>query len=228
MTTAMLRLGATAAVLMAARQFFRNWGGTTKAECSMPLPGDDLVGQPAVVTTEGGVTIDRRPEAVWPWLIQIGQDRAGGFYAYEKAQTLVGLDYHVANEIHPEWQHLAEGDTVRLAPRGWLGLKDGIVVTVARLEAGRSLVLRTAGSRSFWDAIWSLNVVPSGEDRTRLLIRTRVPLRQPGAVLGAELIAPAKAFITRAILLGGVKQRAESEAAAHSTAVTATSPTSPP
>ncbi|WP_396929151.1 SRPBCC family protein [Mycolicibacterium sp.] len=224
MTTAMLRLGATAAVLLAARQFFRNWG-TTKAECSMPLPGDDLVGQPAVVTTEG-VTIDRRPEAVWPWLIQIGQDRAG-FYAYEKAQTLVGLDYHGANEIHPEWQHLAEGDTVRLAPRGWLGLKDGIVVTVARLEAGRSLVLRTAGSRSFWDAIWSLNVVPSGDDHTRLLIRTRVPLRQPGAVLGAELIAPAKAFITRAILLG-VKQRAESEAAAHSTAVTATSSTSPP
>ncbi|APE15434.1 hypothetical protein BOH72_09645 [Mycobacterium sp. WY10] len=223
MTTAMLRLGATAAVLMAARQFFRNWG-TTKDECSMALPGDDLVGQPAVVTTEG-VTIERPPDAVWPWLIQTGQDRAG-FYAYQKLQTLAGLDYHDADEIHPEWQHLAEGDTVRLAPRGWLGLKDGIVVTVARIEAGRSLVLRTAGSRSFWDAVWSLNMVPSGNDHTRLLIRTRVPLRQPGAVLGAELIAPAKAFITRAILLG-VKQRAESEASTHSSAVPATSPISP-
>ncbi|QEN14853.1 SRPBCC family protein [Mycolicibacterium sp. ELW1] len=207
--TAMTRLGATAAILLAARQFFRNWG-TTKAECAMPLPGDSLVGQPAVVTTEG-ITIDRPPEAVWPWLVQIGLDRAG-LYAYETLHALAGLDYHDADRIHPEWQHLAVGDTVRLAPRGWLGLDDGIVVTVAQIEEGRSIVLRTRGGDSFWDAVWSLNVAQHGDDGTRLLIRTRVPLRRPGAVVGAELIAPPKAFVTRAILRG-VKHRAESEPA---------------
>ncbi|AKK27325.1 SRPBCC family protein [Mycobacterium sp. EPa45] len=206
--TAMIRLGVTAATLIAARQFFRNWG-TTKDECSMPLPGDDLVGQPAVVTTEG-VTINRPPEAVWPWLIQIGQDRAG-LYGYEKLQALTGLTHHVADRIHPEWQHLSEGETVRLAPRGWCGLKDGIVVTVVDVDAERSIVLRTAGSDNFWDAVWSLNVIPWGDDRTRLLIRTRVPLRQPGAVLGAELTSPARAFMTRA-MLRGLKERAESMA----------------
>jgi carbon monoxide dehydrogenase subunit G len=207
--TAMTRLGATAAILLAARQFFRNWG-TTKAECAMPLPGDSLVGQPAVVTTEG-ITIDRPPEAVWPWLVQIGLDRAG-LYAYKTLHALAGLDYHDADRIHPEWQHLAVGDTVRLAPRGWLGLDDGIVVTVAQIEEGRSIVLRTRGGDSFWDAAWSLNVAGHGDDGTRLLIRTRVPLRRPGAVVGAELIAPPKAFVTRAILRG-VKHRAESEPA---------------
>ncbi|WP_431239795.1 SRPBCC family protein [Mycolicibacterium aichiense] len=197
--TAIARLGATAAILLAARQFFRNWG-TTKAECAMPLPGDSLVGQPAVVTTEG-ITIDRPPEAVWPWLVQIGLDRAG-LYAYETLHTLAGLDYQDADRIHPEWQHLAVGDTVRLAPRGWLGLDDGIVVTVVEIEEGRSIVLRTGGGDSFWDAVWSLNVAGHGDDGTRLLIRTRVPLRRPGAVVGAELIAPPKAFVTRAILRG--------------------------
>ncbi|MEZ0357356.1 SRPBCC family protein [Mycobacterium sp. SA01] len=207
--TAIARLGATAAILLAARQFFRNWG-TTKAECAMPLPGDSLVGQPAVVTTEG-ITIDRPPEAVWPWLVQIGLDRAG-LYAYETLHTLAGLDYQDADRIHPEWQHLAVGDTVRLAPRGWLGLDDGIVVTVVEIQAGRSIVLRTGGGDSFWDAVWSLNVAGHGDNGTRLLIRTRVPLRRPGAVVGAELIAPPKAFVTRAILRG-VKHRAESEPA---------------
>ncbi|MCV7348293.1 SRPBCC family protein [Mycolicibacterium rhodesiae] len=207
--TALARVGATAAILLATRQFFRNWG-TTKAECAMPLPGDSLIGQPAVVTTEG-ITINRPPEAVWPWLVQIGQDRAG-LYAYETLHTLAGLDYHDADRIHPEWQHLAEGDTVRLAPRGWLGFTDGIVVTVAQIQEGRSIVLRTGGGESFWDAVWSLNLAQQGDNGTRLLIRTRVPLRRPGAVVGAELIAPAKAFVTRAILRG-VKHRAESEPA---------------
>ncbi|BBX07342.1 hypothetical protein MAIC_21450 [Mycolicibacterium aichiense] len=176
----------------------------------MPLPGDRLIGQPAVVTTEG-ITISRPPEAVWPWLVQIGQDRAG-LYAYEKLHALTGLDYHDADRIHPEWQHLAQGDTVRLAPRGWLGFDDGIVMTVVEIEEGRSIVLRTGGGDSFWDAVWSLNLARHGDDGTRLLIRTRVPLRQPGAVVGAELIAPAKAFVTRAILRG-VKHRAESQPA---------------
>ena len=38
--------------LYAARQYYRN-RGTTKDECQTPLPGDELVGQPAVQTTEG-------------------------------------------------------------------------------------------------------------------------------------------------------------------------------
>jgi hypothetical protein len=42
----------------------------------MPLPGDDLVPSPLVETTHA-VTINAPPEQVWPWLVQIGQGRAG-------------------------------------------------------------------------------------------------------------------------------------------------------
>ena len=54
------------------------WGATS-AEQQMPLPGEDLVPAPLVHTTHA-VTINAPPQQVWPWLVQIGQGRAG-FYA---------------------------------------------------------------------------------------------------------------------------------------------------
>lgn len=47
----------------------------------MLLPGDALVADPAIQTTEA-VYIDAPVAAVWPWLVQMGQDR-GGFYGCE-------------------------------------------------------------------------------------------------------------------------------------------------
>ena len=41
------------------------------------------------------VTIDAPPEAVWPWIAQMGQDRAG-FYSYDHLENLFGLHIHNA------------------------------------------------------------------------------------------------------------------------------------
>jgi hypothetical protein len=38
----LMQVGAGFALLYAARQFYRNWG-TTKEECRMTLPGDELI-----------------------------------------------------------------------------------------------------------------------------------------------------------------------------------------
>ena len=92
---------------------------TTKGECEINLPGDELIRQPAVRTTEG-VWIDAPAEGVWPWLVQIGQNR-GGLYSYQTVEDLVRLDYHDTDRVHPEWQTLVPGDVIRLAPEGWLG-----------------------------------------------------------------------------------------------------------
>ena len=89
----------------------------------MYLVGDDLVAGPVVRTTEA-VSIDAPAGTVWPWLVQMGQDR-GGLYTFEKLENLVGLRYVNADRVHPEWQHLAPGDTVRLVPKGWMGLREG-------------------------------------------------------------------------------------------------------
>ena len=191
--------------MLAARRYYRNWG-TTKEECDTALPGDELVDQPAVQTTEG-IWIDAPAAAVWPWLVQMGQDR-GGMYSYEKLENLVGLKHRNADRIHPEWQQLAVGDVIRVVPRGWMGLRDGIALPVVALVEGESIVLRLAPPAVPLDGVWSFHLIPHWEDRCRLLVRTRARMRAPGEALGAEAAGPVMALMTRGMLLG-VKRRAE-------------------
>ena len=61
----------------------RRWGATAD-EVSRPLPGDELVPDPLYTTTHA-ITVRASAEAVWPWLVQIGQNR-GGFYTYDAAR----------------------------------------------------------------------------------------------------------------------------------------------
>lgn len=198
-------LGLGGAGLYAARRFYRNWG-TTKEECETRLAGDELVGSPAVQTTEG-VWIDASASEVWPWLVQMGQDR-GGLYSYEALENAVGLHYRNADRIHPEWQQLGVGDVIRLVPQGWLGLRDGVALPVAEIVEGQSIVLRQEPGRLPWDGVWSFHVMPHWEDRCRLLVRSRSRMRLPGEVIGAELAGPVVSLMTRGMLLG-IKRRAE-------------------
>ena len=147
MTKRLRQATAGVALLYAARRYYRNWG-TTKDECRMDLPGDELVGQPAVQTTEG-VWVDAPASAVWPWLVQMGQNR-GGLYTYQALERLAGLHYRNADRIHPEWQHLAPGDAIRLVPKGWMGLSEGIALRVVDVIDQRSIVPPTALAMNDW------------------------------------------------------------------------------
>lgn len=68
MTTKLGRAAVLVAVLYAARRYYRNWG-TTKDECRMTLPGDEMVSRPATQTTEG-ITIDAPADNVWERVMQ--------------------------------------------------------------------------------------------------------------------------------------------------------------
>jgi hypothetical protein len=195
----------TVAFLHAARRYFRNWG-TTKFECRMRLPGDELVRKPMLSTTEA-VWIDRSAAAVWPWLVQMGQDR-GGLYSLELLENSIALHYRNADRIHPEWQHLAPGDVVRLAPEGWLGLRNGMTLLVADVNEDRDIVLRGTPPSLPWETVWSFHLIPHWDDRCRLLIRTRVGLRHPGEVLLAEAAGPVISLMTRG-MLKGIRRRTE-------------------
>ena len=101
-------LGASAALVAGAR-----WAAMTRAtpaEKQRRLPGDELVPEPMWQATRA-TTIGAPPEAVWPWLVQMGQGR-GGFYSYDWVENLGGLDIHSADEIIPELQTL-DSRTVR-------------------------------------------------------------------------------------------------------------------
>jgi hypothetical protein len=195
------------AVLAVAHRF-RDWGAT-KGECAAKLPGDELVPDPADVTTRA-VTIDAPAEQAWRWLVQIGQDR-GGLYSYDWIENALGLRIHSTDEIRAEWQRLAAGDTVRLVRSGWLGLPDGVVLDVARVDPGRSLVLREQPPQLPWDAIWSFHVLPVGPRRCRLVSRGRGARQQGIASLAGRIMDPITLVMTRRMLLG-IKERAERSA----------------
>jgi len=82
------------------------------------------------------VTIDAPPEAVWPWLAQLGEDRAG-FYSYSLLERLAGANVHNASAVNPEWQDVRVGDTVWLARRYGESARQ----VVAAVEPGSHLVL---------------------------------------------------------------------------------------
>jgi hypothetical protein len=110
----------------AVRPWWRSWG-VDPATSEAPLPGDDLVPDATVVDTRA-IEIAAPPARVWPWLVQLGHGR-GGWYSYD-AMDMKGKS---ADTIVAEWQTLAAGDMVAVAP--------GSGFVVRELEPGRALVL---------------------------------------------------------------------------------------
>lgn len=149
------------------------WGATDE-EVAGPYPGAELVpGGDRAATM--AITIDARPEQVWPWLVQMGGDR-GGWYSFDR---LDNGGRPSATRIHPEWQDLALGDYVKywtsggpvdawevaaLEPNRFLGLRG---LTNVR---GRNLDPKEPRPSAYVEGLWGflLNELPGG--RTRLII----------------------------------------------------------
>ena len=190
---------ATLVVLM--RPVYVRWG-TTASERNMTLPGDELAPD-ARYRVDHGVTIRAPADSVWPWLVQLGQDR-GGFYSHDWLERLFGDDVHNANRIHPEWQTLRAGDRIRAAQGDYLwGLGD-FSWKVLDVQRGRALVL---------DGWGAFVLAPVNDSTTRFLIRTRGD-GQPslaGVVLGPVSVfvfEPAHFIMQRAMMFG-IRDRAE-------------------
>jgi hypothetical protein len=82
---------ATAAVAASYAFLIRPWHlhwGATDEEVKEPLPGDEVVSHPRLEATHA-ITIDAPASDIWPWLVQMGQNR-GGFYSYTWLENLVG------------------------------------------------------------------------------------------------------------------------------------------
>lgn len=146
----------------------RTWG-TTPHEWAISLPNDPASRNPAMELMHG-VTIDAPPEKVWPWLIQLGQDRSG-FYSYDWLERLFGADIHNTFELRPEWQTRTAGDRVPATQADYLGgvfgERPGWVVD--RVDPGSVLVLR------YWGAFV---LRPTADGRTRFLIRSTISNRR--------------------------------------------------
>jgi hypothetical protein len=184
----------------------RNWGATP-TEAAAVLPGDELVPEPAEQTTLA-VPVAAPPGEVWPWLVQLGQER-GGMYSYDWLENLFGLRIRTTHEIREEWQQLAPGDRVVVVPEGHGLMPAGYSFRVARVEPGRALVLRQAPPEHPWDGVWSFHLVPDGEGRCRLLARSRTAApADAGMRIATRVMEPVTLVMTRR-MLHGLRERAE-------------------
>jgi hypothetical protein len=184
------------------RRWFSRWGATN-ADLARRMPGDADIAETTYSATLA-VTIDARPEHIWPWLVQMGYQR-GGLYSYDWLDRLFGyLDRPSASHVLPEFQHLEVGDTIPI------GRGPGFPVTA--IEPRQALVLGGEGDGVAW--VWQFGLYQLDENRTRLVSRNAVRIpAQVGAMLFMHVLEPAAFIMTRRMLLG-LKCRAETLASA--------------
>ena len=167
---------AGAAVLLAARQYYRNWG-STKEESRVAMPGDGLIHGPVTETT-AAEWIDAPADVVWSHVLDVG---FGEHRPTDGAAPSIG-------------------DVVRFPVT--IGGREltGITMSVVDVVERRALVLRTLHPPLPVDVTCAWLAEPRWEDRTRLIVRLRIALRHPGDVVLAEAVGPVVALVTRRVL----------------------------
>jgi hypothetical protein len=229
-------VGAVAAIVatyaFVVRPKVRAWGADP-LEAELPLPGDGLIPDPSATETRG-ITIDAPPSAVWPWLVQMGFERAG-WYSYDALDNK-GTS---SGEILPDYQHLEQGEIMPTHPGG--GFRVEIVdpeqalvlfidTELARAQAAKAeeegkTELPTAGLRATgafgrtalpeFAASWAFYLRPTDDGRTRLIerFRARTPGQGPATAVFGEIMGTGIVLMTRKQMLG-IKQRVEQGGAA--------------
>lgn len=194
---------ATAAVVL--WPLHRAWG-SQPSEHALTLPGD-AADRIAALEIQHAVTVNAPPEAVWPWLVQLGQDRAG-FYSYDWLERAFGVDIHNATVIRPEWQTRQAGDRVRATQDGYLGgvLGRDLGWTVKHVNPGRAMVLQNWGA---------FVLEPTADGRTRFIIRTKVGNQhEPAWIAALDMMAfEMPHFIMERRMMLRIKALAERNAA---------------
>lgn len=173
------------------------WGATDE-ELTHPMPGDELLEKPHFNATRA-VTINARPEHIWPWIMQIGFTRAG-WYSYD---IIDNLGRPSATEIIPELQDLKVGDKVPLSRWTFQVVKE-IIPYKTMLWIGDY-----EENAKATDGTWVWGLYPLDEQRTRLVTRLRGRYHWFSPWILLMLVVDVGDIIMMRKCMLGIKQRSE-------------------
>jgi proline iminopeptidase len=190
------------------------WLGTSNHERTDIYPGDDLI--PDGRRYGAMATVIAAPaDRVWPWLMQMGCDRAG-FYSFDR---LDNGGRRSADRIHPDWQDLREGDRIASVPDGSRWFDVALLVPERALVLRASLTVPAARNfeptgglpRTYSDSTWGFFLQPTVEGHTRLVVtgKARGAPRRLVAVANRLLWDPAH-WVMQLKQFAGLRRRAES------------------
>ena len=151
------------------RKWHLRWGATP-AEVAASLPGDELLAHAEYRSTRA-ITIDAPPEAVWPWLVQVGC-RRGGFYSND---LLDNLGRPSAERIVPGMQALEIGQWVPMSPSATPSERTAF--KVAAFDVNESLLWTKP------DSTWAWQLTRTGTG-TRVVTRIHAGLRLAAPAVG--------------------------------------------
>jgi hypothetical protein len=188
-------------------------GGSTVQERRIARPGDDIVPCPNIITNHA-VSIDAVPDAVWPWLSQMGW-HLGGYYTPRWVDRLMfPQNWPSLDQLDPALvRNLVVGDVI---PDGE---PDTAWFTVAIVDAPHTLVLHsTTHLPATWrdrlgaaiDWTWSFRLRDLPGHRTRLHLRVRGRTAPWWLTAGYHAALVPADLVMATGMLGGIKRRVES------------------
>jgi hypothetical protein len=194
--------GATYVKLL--RPWYRTWGASDE-EIARPMPLDDRILDPTFTTTRA-VTIQARPEQIWPWIVQMGEPPRAGYYSYTWIERLQGLRIENTDRVLPEFQTLNAGDSLDKAGN----------MTVLGIDPGRCVVLGPPDVYDWLKSTWVIALYPIDERSTRLVTRLRARMSFVGMLRALPppvwpfwLFIDSGVFVMERKMMAEIKRHAE-------------------
>jgi hypothetical protein len=170
------------------------WGATDE-EIRRPMLGDEIVGSPSFDATRA-VTIKASPSEIYPWIVQMGLNRAG-WYSYD---LLDNLGRRSEEQILPIFQNVQVGTLIPMSPNNNYGL------WVKEFKTDESML--------WWDkkgnATWAWGIYPKGKCDCRLVSRIRIKYQWVGIEIFFNVLIEFFDILMMRKCMLGIKRRAES------------------
>ncbi len=172
--------------------------GVTQEELVRTMPGDDLVAHPTFVATRA-ITIHGRPAEIWPWIAQMGYDRAG-YYGYDLIENIGSkTGIRSSESIVAALQHPKTGDVLPISKVAHL--------TFGQIEPNQFLIWQSETLPHDGAFTWAL--YPLDESHTRLVSRIRLHYHWARRALVLDLFTEFADHVAVPKILAGVRDRVE-------------------